>query len=524
MFKKETLYINALKQNNQLKIETRNYINLKIKKSDNSTFLVEGDVLADDLAKKLNNLQKECDFSYISTMLLSDTTKLVPKNLSSKIKDCQIVPFNTIYDIAVLKTTLFETQNYFAKTGVDFIYSAFHILNSYLLKYKAKNELLLFIHNNKAYVLIVDKVGDIVYNEIIELLTFDTVRKSHFYEDDLERQKLFDELYYLEFAELLQKILKDFYTKKNDIFIQKISILSELKTLNKEQLSSLSQELMLKIDNHTIDIDEEIFALSLEKQNQKSFIKARKKKKNLDIRYLFVFIIFLLLGFSVYKIYTSSDFKTFISKFKTIENQEEITLEKLPDHILNNSKIELRLKAIFDAVPNEIVLNSLIFDSKFLELQFFAKDEAALERLKENLTSLYEFIEIKKLDKTKTIDFEAFALLKNELELQNVSYGIFTKEYLKDEEFNEINLKEQLKVLLPEESNIEFINKYDAKKVDIFSFEVSFLVQEPKEFFSLLHTLNTELYSINIGKTLAMKKTDLGIKVDFILQFNQMKN
>ena len=83
MFAKEKLFINVVKQNNNLKIEHKKYIKNKEHSGDSSTFLVEGDILPENIAQKLNNLQKEEDFSYISTLLLSDTTKLIPKNLSS---------------------------------------------------------------------------------------------------------------------------------------------------------------------------------------------------------------------------------------------------------------------------------------------------------------------------------------------------------------------------------------------------------------------------------------------------------
>ena len=40
----------------------------------------------DNIVQKLNNLQNENDLSYISTLLLSDTTKLIPKSISPKVK------------------------------------------------------------------------------------------------------------------------------------------------------------------------------------------------------------------------------------------------------------------------------------------------------------------------------------------------------------------------------------------------------------------------------------------------------
>src|SRR5574344_1841669 len=80
MFKKETMFINVVKQNNNLKVEYKKYINNKEISEDHSTFLLDGDILPDNIVQKLNNLQNENDLSYISTLLLSDTTKLIWKN------------------------------------------------------------------------------------------------------------------------------------------------------------------------------------------------------------------------------------------------------------------------------------------------------------------------------------------------------------------------------------------------------------------------------------------------------------
>ena len=85
MFKKETMFINVVKQNNNLKVEYKKYINNKEISEDNSTFLLDGDILPDNIVQKLNNLQNENDLSYISTLLLSDKTKLIPKSISPKV-------------------------------------------------------------------------------------------------------------------------------------------------------------------------------------------------------------------------------------------------------------------------------------------------------------------------------------------------------------------------------------------------------------------------------------------------------
>ncbi|AXK49614.1 hypothetical protein CRU87_04085 [Aliarcobacter trophiarum LMG 25534] len=524
MFKKETMFINVVKQNNNLKVEYKKYINNKEQSEDNSTFLLDGDILPDNIVQKLNNLQNENDLSYISTLLLSDTTKLIPKSISPKVKDCEIINFNEIYDIVVLKTTLFETQNYFGKTGVDYIYSAFHIMNAHIQKQNSKNELLFFIYNDRAYILIVDKNSKIVYNEVVDLLTFDAVKRTHFYEDNLEGQKLFDELYYLELNELLQKILKNFHESQKEVFIQKISFLFALRNLTKEQLTNLSLELMLKIDDYSVDIHDELFTLSRNTNISKSFIVPRKKKKKRDSRYIFVFILFALMLYGGYKIYNMIDFRSLAVNLNLIEAKKNIQLEKLPDHILNNSKIEERVKAIFKNIPQSIVINELTLTSNTLELKIKSKDSENLNLLKTALSSIYQTIETKKLDEKQESDFEAIVVAKGEIELKDIIYGIFTKDYLQDELFDKDSIYEQLKILLPEHSIIKYIETYNANKVEVFTYSVNIIIQEPKELFNLFTNINSELYSITISKPILMKNRDLGIEVDFIIEFNQLKN
>jgi len=523
MFTKETFFINAIKQNNQLKVESKKYFNTKEQKSSSSTFLVEGDILPDEIVQRINAWQREHSFSYISTILLSDTTKLVPKELSSKIKDCEIVSFDNTYDIVVLKSTLFETKNYFAKTGVDFIYSAFHIINLHIQKHKSKNELLFFIYNNKAYILIVDKNSQIIYNAVVDLLSFDAVKRSHFYEDDLEGQKLYDELYYLELVELLQKILKDFKQKHKDAFVQKISVLFTLRNLTKEQLSSLSQEFMVKVDDYAIDIDEELFKLSQYNLNQESFIKPRKKRVRKDPRYIILVILFAVLFYGAYQIYLMIDFRNIALKLNLIETKE-LVLETLPNHILNNDTKEQRIKAIFKSIPNSVKINKFVLDQDDkLELRVLAKNNESLLVLSKALRTIYSIVEVKKLNKKQQSNFEASIIAEDELELKDIEYKIFTKDYLQDEEFDIKSILEQLRILLSENSKVKYVSRYDAFKVDIFSFRVNTIVKEPKEFFKLLEDINNELYSITLANPIVMESTKLGIEVEFILEFNQLK-
>ena len=236
MFTKESLYINAVKYDTQLKLDYKKLSNEEIIDTDNSVFLVDTDLLPLDIAQKLNASQEEIDNTYISTLLINDTTKLVPKSISAKLKDCEIAKFNNEYDIAVLKTTLFETKNYFVKTGIDYIYSAFHLINLHIDKNISRSEFIVFLFNSKAFIVILDAAGIIVHNTILDLACFDTIKKTHFYDDDIDGQKLFDEIYYLELNEIIHNTLNAFYEKKNNVFVEKVTILYVLKQLSQEQI------------------------------------------------------------------------------------------------------------------------------------------------------------------------------------------------------------------------------------------------------------------------------------------------
>lgn len=523
MFKKETFYINVVRQNNKLKIEHKKFINDKVQDSGNSTFLLENGVLPENIEQKLNILQKENDFSYISTILLNDATKLVPKAIK-KIDDFEIKDFNDNYNIAIAKPSFFETNNFFAKTGIDFIYSSFHIIESYIKKNLLKNELIFFINNNRAYIVIVDKNSSIVYNEIVDLLTFETIKRSNFYNDDLDGQKLFDELYYLELSELFQKILKDFYDKQKDVFVQKITILFSLRNLTKEQILNLSQELMLKIDDVVVDIDEELYSLArASEQQQKSLITPRKKRKRRDPRYFFLVILFAMLLFGAYKVYSMIDFHNIAVKLKLIEAKEDIILEKLPDHVLNNSKIEVSLKSIFKSLPNNVKIDELSLKDTSLQMKALIKNEESLNLFKLALNSLYSNVEVKRLNEEKKEDFDVVVATKNLIEQKDAVYKVFTADYLQDEIFDKDNIEEQLKIIFPQNAVISFIEKYNAINVDIFSYKVSIVVKDENEFFEIISKLNNELYSMAIAYPVDIKNINSSMQIDFVIGFNQLK-
>ena len=525
MFTKESLYINAVKYDTQLKLDYKKLNNEEIIDVNNSVFLVDNDLLPFDIAQKLNSSQQEIDSTYISTLLLNDTTKLVPKAISSKLKDCEIAKFNNEFDIAVLKTTLFETKNYFIKTGIDYIYSAFHLINLHIDKNISRSEIIVFLFNSKAFIVILDAAGIIVHNTILDLACFDTIKKTHFYEDDIDGQKLFDEIYYLELNEIIHNTLNTFYEKKNNIFVEKVTILYVLKQLSQEQIEQLGEDLLLKVEYHPINIDEELFELSRDKHLKKSFIKPRKKKKKRNYTNLYIFLFILVVAILAYQVYLRVDFNNFFksetASSKTIDIQKIEEVLELPDHLTLNDQIEQRVKSIFDTIPNEVFLNELKIEKNILELKGnFLNEVVFATALKPNLSKLYKDVVYSTSSSDKKVNIDGVVLARNEIEL-NKTYKTYNKEYLTDEFMALDRVTEQLKILMPIDSIIKFNTTASNSTITRFVYSVNILVKDPIEFFDMIGVLNNELYSIHIAYPISMLKTKAGIEIEFALVFNQ---
>lgn len=521
MFNKdESLYINAIKYDTQLKLDYKKLSNGEIIEANNSVFLVNDEILAHDIAHKINASQEQTAHTYISTLLISDTTKLIPKGKGKKLKDCEVSHFNDDYDIAVLKTTLFETKHYFEKTGIDYIYSAFHILNLHIQQNICKNQLLIFLFNNKAFLLILDDMGTIVFSQTVDLPTFESVKKSHFYDDDVVGQKLYDEIYYLELNEIIHNTLNEFYEKKSKTFIDKVSILYTVKQLSVEQINQLNDELLLNIDYHPINIDEEIFELSRDiHQQQQSFIKPRKKSDgNKLFTNIFILVFFILAFFGIFKLYTV------VTEPKP-ENKEIVQKKsiELPDHINKNDRVEQKIKAIFASIPYDVVLSELKLDGDVLALKgVFLKDDSFIKSLKPELEKLYKTIDIKFEDENKKSLVKAMVVARDFIELEDIEYKTNKEKYIVDEFFPISRVTEQIKILMPEDTIVKFRSSQN-NELTKFNYTINVIVKTPSDFFKIIQSLNNEFYSINITYPLSILKVNNNLEIEFGLVFNQPK-
>jgi hypothetical protein len=375
---------------------------------------------------------------------------------------------------------------------------------------------LIFLFNNKAFILILGNDSSIVFNKTVDLPTFESIKKTHFYDDDIAGQKLFDEIYYLELNEIIHNTLNEFYEQAKDVFVEKIVILYALKQLSSEQIEQLSDELLLTIDYHPINIDEEVFELSKDKHLKKSFIKPRKKVRKTNFNNIFILIFFLIAFFGIYKLFINVEEK------KDIDNIITKKFIKLPDHINLNDKIDKRVKAIFKRIPYDIVLKNLKLDKDSLEINAtLLSDDTFIKSVKPALDDIYSNIDIKVEDDKKSM-IEGKITASNVLSLNDVVYKTYKDNYITDEFFPISRVSEQLKILFPSDTIIKFTS---SKNEDItkFYYSINMLVKDPSEFFKTIEMLNNELYSINIMYPLLMTKNENGLEIEFKLVFNQAK-
>ncbi len=475
--------------------------------------IIKEDILSKDMLSKIYDLQNSSHKSYISTLATTDEIKLIPRINSSKDLTYTNIYFNNIYDIAIPNTALFEINNFFGDISLDYIYSPFHIMKKYIKENNCKNELLFFIIDNKVFILSLDEDGDIVYHTIKKLTTFNSIKKTHFYNDDLDAQKLFIELYYLEVFQIIRNIKEDFAQAKK--FPKKISILYSLKQLEDKQIIQLSEDFDIDIKHIPVNIDEEIFTLSSDGHNKDSFIQKKNKKRPNRLLLLIPFIFLILFG--IYR-YTNS-----LNHTKNIKQTSNKT--QLIDHSILNSKIKNRILSLFHNTPYDVVLNKFVIDENSLLLKAkFLNNDSFITSLRPNLEEFYKNNQIEILSKNKNFDIEAIVTSKDKIELKD---DIYDKNILREYNFNKelttTLIVEYLKTLTNKNTIIKYKSSNQNEGVNESYYSINTIIKTPKEFFDLIDKINKENYCINIAYPISILKKDSILEVEFNLIFTQAK-
>ncbi len=514
MFKKESLYINAVKYTTQLKVNIRKINTKGHTHIDNKSFLIKEDILSKDISSQIYDLQNSIPRAYISTLSTTDEIKLVPRINLSKDETYTSIYFDHIYDIAIPNTTLFEINNFFRDISLDYIYSPFHIMKKYIKENDCKDEVLFFMLDSKVFIFCLDEDGDIIYHVIKKLITFNSIKKTHFYNDDLDAQKLFIELSYLEVFQIIKDIKEDFGQEQK--FPKKMSILYSLKQLEDKQVIQLREDFEMNIKHIPINIDEEIFALSSDIYNRDNFIQ-KKKEKRPNRLLLLIPLIFLVL-FGVYK-YTSA-----LNTTKK-NTKEPANKTQLINHTILNSKIKKRILSLFHNTPYDVVLNKFVIDENSLLLKAkFLNNDSFITSLKPNLEEFYKNNQIEILSKNKNFDIEAIVTSKNKIELKDEDYDKnVLREYAFNKELTTPLIAEYLKTLMNKNTIIKYKSSNQNEGVNETYYSINTIIKTPKEFFDLIDKINKESYCINIAYPISIVKKDNILEVEFDLIFTQAK-
>lgn len=297
-----------------------------------------------------------------------------------------------------------------------------------------------------------------------------------------------------------------------------------LKQLSPEQVEQLNDDLMLQVEYHPINIDEELFELSKDKHLKKSFTKPRKKVKKRNYNYISAFILLGLLIFGAYSFFNLIMKERASARVETkVATTKVEQLLKIPDHINLNDKIEQRIRDVFNIIDYDIILKELKIEQDSMELKgVFLAEDTYFKSLKPKLDILYKTSEYISLDSQKKVNIESTVISKGVIPLSDIVYKTNSKEYITDELISTERVSEQLKILLPENSILKLVSSTN-EGINRYNYIVNILVKEPAQFFELIEVINHELYSINISYPINMLRTELGIEIEFNLVFNQPK-
>lgn len=522
MFSKESLYINAIKYKAQLKINYKKLNNDDIIETNSSVFIANDDILGRDIASKLNAHASEINNTYLSTLLIQDETKLLKKK-EPKSKDFTYTSLNNEYDISISKNTLFETKNYFEKCGVDFIFSAYHVLNLHIEQNPCNNNLVVLLFNNQAFCVILNSKGVIVFNQRVELTPFEKIKDSEFYENDVLGQKLFDEVYFLELNEAIKNTIEEFYKVTKNTFIEKVSLLYNLKQISEEQISQMNENFMIDVTYHPISVDEEVFELSKDTHLHKSFIKPRVKPSSSYLNIVSIlFLIVIILGFGYYYL----PYNEFFNKnIKTEVVKKEKIVERvvqLPDHSFKNNIIETRVLKLLEMTPYDVVLKELLIEKNSIKINAdLLNKDTYIKVIQPKLLKIYNVSNINFKD-TKPNLLEGVILAEGLKEKNTTKFRDYKDTYVSNEFMPIIAVTEQIKILFPKDTIVNFKSSFKSEVVT-FNYLVNIVIKNPLEFFEIINTISNELYSINISYPVSFVKTEAGIEVEFILQFHQPK-
>ncbi|MCJ8325652.1 MAG: hypothetical protein MJK08_01020 [Campylobacterales bacterium] len=519
MFKDESQFVNIIKYESQLNINYKKLSNNKIISANQTNFTLHDNILSKDIITKVENLKNDVLKTYTSSLILSSNEKIIrSQNIYDK-EEYFESKLNNEYKILIKKNELFEVEHYFKKVGFDYIFSPFHILNMHNEENPTLNSLSILVIDYFVYILIINENNKIVFKKVSKITAFEEIKNSEFYTNDIDAQKLYDEIYYLELTNLIKDVIQQYYSLKNVSFIDKITILYKHKQLSSSQIESFKNDILLDVNYHNISIDESLYELSRLKDSEfKSYVKPAEKKVSYFKFFVTSILVFIIAALSY--IYYDRNQNTKINENSIEKSNLIVNNILLPNHIIKNNIIKNNLIKHFNMIPYNIVLKKLTLHPSSSELLCDILNTSTYIKvlrprlLEEYKISNIEYFNIDDIIKEALIENKdkKYSVYNEKVDLPNYNTDIYMPIKM---------VTKELKSIFPSTSKIEFIST-DTLTTSIFNYNITMNISSPNEIYEIINKLNKELYSINLKLPLTIEIDEKKkIYLNFSLQFNQ---
>jgi len=390
------------------------------------------------------------------------------------------------------------------------------------------NSLNMLILNNIIYAFILDDEKRIVYSTLKALTPFCEIKNSEFTDDELDGQKLFDEMHQMEIQDSITNITTEFYeNNKSEIFCESVSILYTIKQLNESQLQQIQENIMIEVEYNFIDTNHHLFNLSKQLTSAKfSFIHPREKKSKKSfliwvIGAIITTVIIVAIFYYMQILQKEKEEKLQKEKLAKIiaDKKAELLKIKLPEHRVQNNLLKQTIISIIDTIPDNVVLSELELqkqDSTFV--CNLLSQNTFTTTLKPNLLNLYKKTEVLLMQENKPT-FNAIIsnttlkkqILKNKQDKPN---------YRKNKFISKSKVKKQIQVFLPKDTKLKFKSTFKSKFLT-YNFTISTIFNKPNDLLNFIDELNKKSYSIVVQYPIEFAKTKKGLETTFNLQFHQ---
>ena len=527
MFDKNIQYINIVKTQQNIKIDYEILKNNQVIKNEQSIFLLDDNSLSLDTNFKLQALEQNTPNSYI-TAICEDEDQIIIKQDDIVSSSNTNIYFDHSHQISLSNEKIVKSKNFFCEGNIDYLVSPFSILQNKISENLQEDSLNIFILNNNIYAIILDSTKRYCLSTIKKLTSFNDIKESNFYSDDIVEQKLYEEVYSLELNENITNITKEFYEKNSDAsFLKSINIYYNIKQLNDEQIETLNENLMLNINYELINIDEILYKMVKKPLIKKqSFIKPREKKSTLSFT-MWILIAFITTAIAIGIFYILQVPEEPIKPIKkeTLKVKEKKELKKkveilLPDHKTINEHIVNHILDIFETISDDSILKEIQLQKDESTLVYnYIKEDSYEKILKARLLKIYEVSENVLTSKNNKL----FTAIISNTNILNKLDKKPSKKYKTTSKNKYLNKKESIKILkelFNKQTQIKQISSID-NKYNTQQYSIITLVTTPSELFDIINKINNMNYSIELSYPIEFAKVNDKLEISFRLKINQ---